>query len=317
MLSRIGNSLFWMGRYIERAEHIARHARVQYASSVDAPLSQKREAVLESILDMATNREGYFNVHSQLNEDDVVRYTAVSETNNFSVLAYISMIRENARGARDSLSIELWEAINSFYHKINAFSTAGFQAEEIEYFARRIEQNSYVIKGYIDNTLLHNAVWMLISLGIHLERATQVILILQTKLKDIEKNNSSKFEEAVDNFQWTTVLRSIEAYDMFMRCKKTTPNKHHVLDFLLFDTAFPKSIAFSLSCVKQFISSIPFPDEEKKKESLEFIAGKLACRFQYTTIDEVEEKASEFLKQTLNTIYEIAGLLDVKYLKYH
>ncbi|MBA9077202.1 MULTISPECIES: alpha-E domain-containing protein [Rufibacter] len=318
MLSRIGNSLFWMGRYIERAEHLARYSRVQYVSSVDAPLGQNRDFVLESILDMAGSTDAYKALHPALEDNQVINYITVSEENPFSLLSYIGRIRENARGARDSISIELWEAINRFYHKVNGSLTGELPAEEIEFFARRIEENSYITKGYIENTLLHNDVWMLISLGIHLERVIQVIRILQTKLHDIEKLEAAgKQEGALENYQWATTLESTEGFDMYMRCHKTSPTRTHVLDFLLFDTQFPKSVAYSMERVRDCIQGIAFQQEEPKKESIEFMAGKLACRFQYLTIEEVEDRAAPFLKRTLDAVYELAQQLDVKYLKYH
>jgi uncharacterized alpha-E superfamily protein len=315
MLSRIGNSLFWMGRYIERAEHIARYTKVQYVSSVDAPLGQSKELVLESILEMAGSREGYAKVQEQLVDDDVISYIAISEANPFSVLGYIGMIRENARGARDSISIELWEAINSFYHKINGYTSVDLPSEEIEFFSKKIEENSYVIKGFIDNTLLRNEEWRLISLGIYLERAIQVCQILQTKLDDLEKTEALNLGAAFDNYHWTTILESTESFDMYMRCQKLSPNRHNVLHFLLFDKDFPKSVAFSLANVKRCIEGITF-QEDTQKNSLDFMAGKLACRFSYHTIDEIEDTAAEFLKNTLDCIYELAYLIDVKYLKY-
>jgi uncharacterized alpha-E superfamily protein len=324
MLSRIGNSLFWLGRYLERAEHIARYTRVQYVSSVDAPLGQNKEVVLESILDMAGYRSGYAQAQSQtsqaqeeqLDEEELIYYTAISEDNPYSILAYINMVRENARGARDSISIELWEAINRFYHKVNQYTAATLQEEGIESFSRKIEENSYVIKGYIDNSLLRNEVWKLISLGIHLERTVQVCKILQTKLKDLEKLDSSLMGGALENYQWTTTLESTEAFDMYMRCHRTSPTRTHVLDFLLFDKDFPKSLAYSLDCVKLCIDGITFQSAERKKESLSFKAGKLASLFQYYTMEELgENKISAFLKSTLTSMYELAHLLDVKYLK--
>jgi uncharacterized alpha-E superfamily protein len=264
---------------------------------------------------MAGSRQSYAAVQSQLMEDEVISYVAISEENPFSLIGYIGMIRENARGARDKLSIELWEAINSFYHKINQYTATDLQTEGVEAFTRKIEEYSYVIKGYIDNTLLRNEEWRLISLGIYLERAIQVCQILQTKINDIQKLDSSKLKGALENYHWTTLLESTESFDMFMRCQKTPPNRHHVLHFLLFDQDFPKSVAFSLAQVEKCVQGISF-QEERKKGSLEFMAGKLACRFRFNTIEEVENTAAEFLKMTLHKIYELAHLLDVKYLKY-
>ncbi len=315
MLSRIGNSLFWMGRYIERTEHIARYTKVQYVSSVDVPLGQNRDLVLESILDMAGGRTQYSQSQQQLVEDEVISYVTISDANPFSLIGYIGMIRENARGARDKLSIELWGAINSFYHKTNHCTEVDLQHDGVEAFARKIEEQSYVIKGYIDNTLLRNEEWRLISLGIYLERAIQVCLILQTKIKDIAKIESTKLKGALENYHWTTLLESTESFDMYMRCQKTPPTRHNVLHFLLFDPDFPKSVAFSLAQVKKCIQEISF-QEEIKKGSLAFMAGKLSSRFKYNTIEEVEKSATSFLDSTLSSIYELTHLLDTKYLKY-
>ncbi len=316
MLSRIGNSLFWMGRYIERAEHIARYTKVQYMSSVEAPLAQSKEFVLESILDMAGNRQAYFEAYNHLDEDEVINFTALSDANPFSIQSYISKIRENARGARDSISTELWEAINRFYHIINAYNPSRLHKKGIEGFFRTVEENSYVIKGYIDNTLVRNEVWMLISLGIHLERAIQVSVILQTKLNDIKKIDSSKWGGALENYQWTTMLESAESFDMYKRTYRTSPVRQNVLDFLIFNCSFPKSIAYSLECVQKNIHDISF-HEEKGKGSLDFKAGKLASQLKYKTIEEIEEDTSLFLEETLESLYVIANLLEVKYLSYN
>ncbi len=305
-----------MGRYLERAEHIARYTRVQYVASVDSPLVQRNDLVLASILQMSGNTQGFLGTQQPLEENEVIRYTTISEDNPASILGYIDKVRENARGVRDSISIELWEAINSFYHKINAYAAAGFQAEEIEYFARRIEENSYIIKGYVENTLLRNEVWLLLSLGMHLERAVQIINILLAKLHDKQKLQATQQGNAFENYLWTSTLLSAESFDMYMRCQRTAPNKHHVLNFLLFDPSFPKSVAFSLGSARQCIEGI-FLQEENKKGSIHFKASRLACHIQYTTVEEIEDAPEEFLHKTLGEIYELANVLNTKYLSYN
>ncbi|RYZ45264.1 MAG: alpha-E domain-containing protein, partial [Sphingobacteriales bacterium] len=141
-------------------------------------------------------------------------------------------VRENARGARDSLSTEVWERINQFYHTTTSYDAAKLQYDGLQQFAQKIEESSYVIKGYIDNTLIRNEVWLLISLGVHLERAVQVALILKTKLADIGKMETSKQGSPLENYMLTTLLQSAEARDMYLRHYKTSPNKLNVLDFL-------------------------------------------------------------------------------------
>jgi uncharacterized alpha-E superfamily protein len=304
-----------MGRYIERAEHLARYTKVQYGASVDASLGQKKELVLESMLELAGSRQDYAQVQQQLVDEEVINFISVSESNRYSILSYIGRIRENARGARDSISTELWEAINSFYHKTIGYTETQLQQEGIEAFARKIEENSYVVKGYIENTLLRNEEWRLISLGMHLERAIQVSQILLTKMMDIEKIESARLGGALENYYWSTTLESTESFDMYMRCQKTPPNRHNVLHFLLFDPDSPKSVVYSLGRVKDCIQHISFQAEEKKG-SLAYLAGKLQCRFEYSNIDEIEEIAPEFLQSNLERMYDLAHLLDIKYLNF-
>src|SRR5215217_2807651 len=103
MLSRIGNSLFWMGRYIERAEHVARYTKVHYVSSLDAPLALNKENTLESILDLMGQQADYYQKYGQLTDDDVLCFITIDDNNPSSIVSTVNLIRENARGTRDSI----------------------------------------------------------------------------------------------------------------------------------------------------------------------------------------------------------------------
>lgn len=315
MLSRIGNSLFWLGRFIERAEHLARYTKVQYLSSLDAPMAQDKDFVLESILHMAGVTWNYYARHSQLTEEDVLNYIVLDEANSSSLVSQIGFIRENARGTRDNISLELWEAINRYYHTINGYDADRLHSEGIYGFSEIVEINSSIIKGCIDNTLIHNQIWMLINLGIHMERAIQVGRILFTKVKDIEKIGASKTGGVLENYQWTTMLKSAESFDMFNRQYNTIINRRNSLDFLLFNPLFPKSIVYNLDIVRKNIQAIAF-NELKGKGSIDFVVGKLAARYQFLTIEEVDGAMADFLSETLSGIADVGRLLEEKYLAY-
>lgn len=315
MLSRIGNSLFWMGRYVERAEHIARYMKVQYTSMLDAPIVQSKDFVLESILNMGGMNSGYYHKHQQLQEDDVVDYVTLDEENPYSILSCIGSIRENARGARDVISTEMWEAINRFYHGMNDYTTKKLHNEGVFRFSQKVEENAYIIKGYIDNTLVRSEVWRLIMLGIHLERAIQVALILRTKVKDIAKIEPSKLGGPLEFFQWATLLKCAEAFDMHKRYYTSRPSRTNTLEFLIFSTAFPKSLAYNLSIVLKLVQEIGF-HEQKGKGSIDFMAGKVATQFQYQTIEDVDGTMEVFLEKTISELFGLAQLLQSKYLSF-
>ena len=315
MLSRIGNSLFWMGRYMERAEHVARYTKVHYVSSLDAPLAQNKELALESILDMVGVQAAYYQKHSQLTDDDILYFITLDDSNSYSIAANISGIRENARGTRDSISIELWEIVNRFYHNINNYNAAKLRHKGIFNFSREVEEFCTLAKGYVSNTLIRNEVWMLISLGIHLERAIQICKIIVNKLYDVAKIDPSQQGGTLDSYQWTMLLKSAESFDMFQRHYKNNATRRNILDFLIFNPSFPKALTYNLNYLQNNIQAIGF-QEEKTKASLTFKIGKIATQLQFLTIDEVEENAIEFMNKTLEKLFSLAQLLEEKYLIY-
>lgn len=315
MLSRIANSLFWMGRYLERVEHIARYTKVHYYSSLDAPLAQKKEFVLESILNMMGLLHDYKQKNDDLIDEDVVYFITIDENNPLSVKSALENARENARGARDSLSSELWESINKFYHFVNGITKADLKRQGVFSFAEKIMENCYIVNGNIDNTLLHNEVWSLIHLGIHIERASQITRILISKVDDISKTEKQKLGKAVENYQCITLLKSTEAFDMSRTYYKAVPNLRDTVEFLVLNQDFPRSICFNLSEISRCLNKIS-QVKNMESDSLEFYVGKICSAYNFLTIKEVEEDSLTFLRDTLNKIYNIAELLEKKYLTF-
>lgn len=315
MLSRIANSLFWMGRYLERVEHISRYTKVHYYSSLDAPLAQKKEFVLESILNMMGLLHDYKQTNPELVDEEVVQFITIDENNPLSIKAALNNARENARGARDSISSELWESINKFYHFVNGVTKADLQRQGVFSFTEKIMENCYIVNGNIDNTLLHNEVWSLIHLGIHIERASQITRILISKVEDISKSERQKLSKAVENYQCITLLKSTEAFDMSRTYYKAVPNLKDTLEFLILNSDFPRSICFNLNEISKCLLKIS-QMKHFETDSLEFFVGKICSAYNFTTISEVEEDPINFLRDTLNKIYNIGDMLEKEYLTY-
>ena len=315
MLSRIANSLFWMGRYLERIEHISRYTKVHYYSSLDAPLAQKKEFVLESILNMMGLLHDYKQNKPDLIDEEVVYFITIDESNPLSIKAALNNARENARGARDSISSELWESINKFYHFVNSVSKSDLERQGVFSFTEKIMENCYIVNGNIDNTLLHNEVWSLIHLGIHIERASQITRILISKVEDITKSENLKLSKAVENYQGITLLKSTEAFDMSRTYYKAVPNLKDTLEFLLLNRDFPRSISFNINEIRKCLSKIS-QMKSFDTDTLEFYVGKICSAYNYTTIQEIEVDPINFLRDTLNKIYNIGDKLEKEYLTF-
>ncbi len=316
MLSRIANSLFWMGRYIERSEHLARYTKVHYFSALDAPQTQNKEDLLGSILKNAGLNHLYFKDYQTINEQAVLFYVSLDISNPFSVASAVNSARENARGARDAISTELWEAINKYYHEINDVAIKPFDPDDTFDLMQSMIKNCNIIKGLIDNTMLHTDAWNLICLGIHLERAIQIIRILITKTDDIENLEQNALETTLSNYHWSTLLKSAESYDMCNRYYKATPSRDNALDFLILNQSFPKSISFNLNAAFDHLQKVT-AFKNGKNEKFLFNAGKLLYAFKYMTIEEIKEQdVNVFLNKSLETIYKIAGEFEKEYLSF-
>lgn len=315
MLSRIANSLFWMGRYLERAQHTARYVKVHYYSSLDAPLMLKKEFVLESILTMTGLTGEYKKSQLEMTDIEVAKYIAINEKNHFSIKNCIGYARENARGAKGSLSSELWEAINKFYHYVNGFTDKDIEKNGLAAMAEKTVEYCAIVNGYIDNTLLHNDTWALIHLGMHIERAAQITRILGAKVNDLKEIEKQKLGKAVETYQCITLLKSAEAFDMNRFHYKAIPNFRNSMEFLILNKEFPRSICYNFNEINKSLSILGFA-KKIETDSVEFFVGKTVAAFNYLTIDEIEDNLSEFLKSTLDTVYAIGYRTEKDYLSY-
>lgn len=315
MLSRIANNLFWMGRYLERTEHISRFAQAHYFFSIDAPRTIKREHLMESVLNMAGSYVEYINMFDKMDPLEVAYYIGLNEFNPVSVKHSIGQARENARGAKDSISTELWESINTFYHYINSHNRNYFKESGIYEFSRKVLEHSSVINGNIDNSLLHNETWSIIHLGQHIERTAQVIRMIVTKINDINRTPKNEYYDMIELFENVNLLKSTEAYDMSKIYYKEVPNVSHSLEFLTLNRNFPKSIVYNLRHIQDClfrISNLAIHEPN----SLEFYASKLLTTLQYTTIQEIEKEPLAFYHDILNKVTKLAEMLEKKYLTY-
>lgn len=315
MLSRIANYLFWMGRSIERAEHLARYAKVQFVSSLDAPMLDRSTFVLGSLLRMNGSEHDFLAEGLPVEEAALLYWVAGHPANGYSLLANVANARENARGARDSISTELWEMVNRYYHTLNDLQEADIRVMGAFDLARLVETQSITVKGYIENSLLRGDAWRLISLGLYLERAIQVTRILLTKMEDLLYFRQEGGLPAVESYLLSSTLKSAESFDMCKRYYGRQPRKREALEFLLVNPAFPKSVAWNLERVHSLVADMEL-QLAAQGEPLAFAAGKLASQLRYTRYADLEADPKAFLDGLLQQLYGLAWQLEQKYLQF-
>lgn len=311
MLARVADNLFWLGRYLERSEHLARYLSVQYFSSIDVPYQQQRDRAILSILEMV----GMSTEKDRPLEEEVLVGVALDEKNPVSILSSAFLGRENARSVRDSISNELWEAMNNYYLFVYEYPVDVYKTKGLHDFTTNVIRHCSLVRGKIESTLMHDVAWRFIQLGMHLERATQVIRILHSKMKDIQTLSELKLGDTLELQQWNILLDCLEAKDMCRKFYNALPNRMNTLEFLLLNPEFPRSVTFNLTNAHELLKAIS-PKKEFNKFSLEYKVGKDINHFKYLEVEEVEGNIIPFLEETLQKIHLICNLIVDEYFNY-
>lgn len=309
MLARIANNLYWTGRYLERSEHLARYLSVQYFSMLDAPMSQSRDFTLASILNMygIGVEEG-----QQLVESQVLQKVGMSYSTPLSIRATIRSARENAGSLRHIISTELWQAINSYYLYSDNTKPEYFATHGLSEFTEEVGRHCANVRSRIDDTLLHDDAWVLIKLGIHLERVVQVIRILSSKLHDIDLMTDWGANQPLRQYQGTVVLKILEGFDMHKKLYQQVLTPKTTIDFLVGHPNFSRSLTYNMAAVTNLLTRMENKDTNEKNELL-FSAGKLYSQFRYLEYDDIAENIGNHLDTSLQQVYSLHANIVSRY----
>jgi uncharacterized alpha-E superfamily protein len=312
MLARVANNLFWMGRFIERSEHIARYMNVNYFSSLDAPnqISQDRQFVLRSMLFMIGEPENDLN--KILTEEDTLYKIGLNPEFPFSILNNVKQARENANSARDLISTELYESINKFYHFVLNYPREIFVKSGLHDFTTNVVEMSAILRGKIRGTLLHDSVYAIILMGVNIERATQITRIINTKYNDALLAQGSYDAKFSKSFEWTTLLKCAESYDMMRRFYKKTPTSISTLEFLILNPNCPRSVMNALNQVYKHVKTLN-PEKKYNKNSTAFLIGRVRAEYEYKFIEEIEQDIKGFIEEILKSLSEISNKVDEEF----
>lgn len=313
MLARIANNLFWMSRYLERAEFLARYIEVQYADSLDASLQYVKTLAVDSILRMNGSTEGYYEKYPKLKIKDAIDYTVFDTHNPSSVKSDIHYARDNAMVVREKLSFESWEAINSFYLDTQKLTQRKFSVNRYYEIYQFVTGNCYKVKGIIDNTALRDPALAFIRAGKYLECAIQICRIILTKLEDWEKLQSLYPDNPYESFNWACLLKSACGFDMSRRLYKSYPNLQNTLEFLLLNEQFPNSVIYN---VTRFVRQLNTLRPDTTRGSYAFFAQKVANGVKFTTTEEVLKDPDGYFSQLLAQLYDLAAGFEENYLSY-
>lgn len=244
MLSRTADNLYWMARYIERAEYLARaiEATLRLTSLPSAYVGQTNE--WESALLTAGVNVGFAQHYDEANERNVVEYLAFSTTNPSSIRNCIELARTNARAVRTALTTEMWSTINGAWIELRQWSGGAPTRDDLNRFLRFVQETSLRFDGSAYRTMLRNDAYWFSRLGLHLERADNTARILDVKYH-VLLPESEHVGGPLDYYQWTSILRSVSALTAYNWVYRESLKPWLIADLLILNNQLPRSLAAS------------------------------------------------------------------------
>ena len=283
MLSRVANSIYWMCRYIERAENVARFISVNLNLQLDLP--REKDKHWEPLVATTGDHELFGRNYNDYTEQEVIQFLTFDRDYPNSIISCLYGARENARSIREIISSETWEHLNNFYLEMADAKSRDFALNDPHRFFKIIQMRSHLFTGLLDSTMSHGEAWNFARIGMMLERADKTSRILDVKyfmlLPEIEMVNTP-----IDNIQWMSVLKSASAFEMF-RKEHHTINPRKVADFLIFDSSFPRSIRHCITKAQVSLHRITGSSTGSLHNLAEKRLGRLVADLEYADIDEV------------------------------
>src|ERR1035437_1833932 len=234
MLSRVAHSLYWMARYIERAENIARIVDVNLQLLLDIRnLDEKRlTAYWLPIVQATGDEEAFFKTHPLATGNAVTEFMVFDLQNPNSLLQSIFQARENARMVRDQITLELWEELNRLYLFVRSPQAREVWRRSATEFFQEIKASSLHIIGIIIATLIRNEGWWFVQAGQFLERADKTTRILDVRYQSLPERGIPDRITPDAALEWSAVLRSCSAWDAYKTIHGADVHPHQVVEFL-------------------------------------------------------------------------------------
>ncbi|MBB1420866.1 alpha-E domain-containing protein [Pseudoalteromonas sp. SG43-7] len=252
MLSRVGETLYWVARYIERAENVARLINVNNMLMLDLPKGVCTG--WEPLIDIIGARQAYEDKHADYTEQKALRYLLVGSDNGSSILNSIIYARESARTIRDVMPRDVWEEINSLYYYVKDNQKEGLAKRGRFAYLKKIIESAHQIFGALDATINHDHGFTFIRFGSLIERADMTSRILDIRSETLITSDEAK---PYENIQWISLLRSLSAYQMYRQEMSVRVQRADVLEFVMHSEVFPRSILFCLIELKTLVSPLP------------------------------------------------------------
>ena len=282
MLSRVADSIYWMARYVERAENVARFVDVNLNLVID--LGPDVDHQWAPLVYTTGDHEAFHKRFGLATQDNVVQFLTFDEENANSILSCLKAARENARMVREIISSQMWEEVNKFYMMVRDAKSDRANSSHYEFF-NQVKNFGALIEGVAESTMSRGEAWYFRRLGRFLERADKTSRILDVKYF-LLLPSAQEVGTQFDTNQWAALLKSASALEMYRKTYgRITPLQ--VAEFLILNRDFPRALRFCLMRAEQSLLAISGTPPGTHSNVAEQRIGRLRSELDYTTIQEV------------------------------
>jgi uncharacterized alpha-E superfamily protein len=298
----VADAVYWMARYIERAENVARYIGVNLNLQLDLPLDPARQ--WQPLIDTSGDSEIFEARYGMASQARVIQFLAYDIENPSSIFSCLRSARENARSVRETISSEMWAQVNSMYLQIQSQKHMPEPERLLDVF-HDIRLGCHLFQGVTDSTMTHNEAWHFLRLGRKLERADKTSRILDVKYFMLLPT-TQYVGTPYDDIHWAAVLKSVSGFEMY-RKRFGRINPRDVVDFLVLDRDFPRSVHFCIRAANESLHAITGTATGYYQYRSEQLMGQLASELAYTSTDTV---ISSGLHEYLDALQSKINLVD-------
>ncbi len=304
MLSRTADHLYWMSRYTERAENIARLLEVTYRTSLlvpDQPLGYWGAA-----LGITGLEEGYRHKFGDINASQVLRFMSTDLDNPSSILSCLRAARENCHAVRGTVTSEVWETINTTWlearEATGGLSQGSVQGSELTQYFEWVKFRSHLSRGVTVGTMLQDEAFNFIRLGTFLERADNTARLLDVKFDELAPQD----EGGGEYYEWGALLRSVSAFEIYRKVYSDVITPSRVAELLILREDMPRSLH---ACIKEVRQNLEMLANQQSRETLRR-AGEMYSRLRYGRMEDISSQGlHDYLTRFLDDTHEMGNLI--------
>jgi len=294
MLSRVADGMFWLNRYMERADGMLLTLNTFYILSFDKQMndSQGYKPLLEHYTDLSKNQM----IQSQFDTNFVLKYIICDNQNNNSVKNLVIKARENARGSQDKITKELWEHINSLYHFMNSPDLPKkLETHEALSIITKLNKDLLLYNGILYVTMPRGLGWCFSSVGKHIERCLQTISVTQAYYKPINYN----LDGDQDLLYWRRLLLSLSGYEQYLKSYSNISHNRKVVQHVIFNRDFAHSVIYTLGYIDKYLDYLFKDNNLSEARTLKNQFGRLKSYVEYTDYHHLTgQQLEEMLNNT-------------------